>query len=148
MIAIITETWKGIRRGELSRRFRARALEWEHATIAVGFGFILLVNPGLFNLQSFRAFVGGPHVWGVVVMGLGLVNVVALIINGTIPRPTAAIRTITAASQIFLFLVISTGLLFSGVGGTGIWTYLVLGVFGFPAAAWALLDAVRPEYDE
>lgn len=146
MIALIKKTWEGITRREISTRFRPRALEWEHGLIAVGWGFTLLVNPGLFALPSFRAFLGGPYVWGGIVMGFGVLNVIALLINGLVARPTAAIRTITAASQIFLFLVIASGLLFSGVGGTGIWTYFILGVFGFPAAAWALLDAVAPEY--
>lgn len=127
-------------------RFRLRALEWEHAIIAFGFGVIVLVNPGLFDAPSFSAFVGGPTIWGCVVLGVGALNIIALIVNGSVPRPTAMARTLSAAAQIFLFLMLAAGFVFSGTWTTGWWTYFVLGIFGFPAAAWALLDAVAPEY--
>jgi len=132
----------------LRQRFRLRALEWQNACISIGFGVLILANPELFDAASFRGFIGGPAVWGIGVVVMGLANIGALIINGTRPKPTAALRTISAVLQVFLFLMLTIGFLASGTGTTGIATYGILAVFGFFAAAWALLDAVAPEYDQ
>ena len=148
MITVISKTVTIARTslGSVGHRFRLRAIEWEHAIIAVGFGATLLTNPALFDAPSFSAFVGGPMVWGWAVLSVGILNIIALIVNGSVPRPTAMARTLSAAAQIFLFLMLAAGFVFSGTWSTGWWTYFVLGIFGFPAAAWALLDAVAPEY--
>lgn len=132
----------------LRQRFRLRALEWQNAVISLGFGIFILTNPGLFDAPSWRGFVGGPAIWGGGIATMGVLNLAALVINGTVPRPTAALRTISALLQVFLFLMVSIGFLASGTGTTGIWTYGVLAVFGFFAASWALLDAVAPEYGQ
>ncbi|MCZ9335624.1 hypothetical protein, partial [Klebsiella pneumoniae] len=73
----------------LQQRFRLRALEWEHACISVVFGLSILIDPGIFDGASFRGFVGGPQLWGWGVLLMGLANIIALIINGTVPKPTA-----------------------------------------------------------
>lgn len=57
-------------------------------------------------------------------------------------------KAVSALLQVFLFLMLSIGFLASGTGTTGIGTYGVLAIFGFFAAAWALLDAVAPKYDQ
>lgn len=132
----------------LRQRFRLRSLEWEHATAAIVFGLTILINPDIFNAASFQGFVGGPYVWGGGILALGCVNIAALVINGTVPKPTAALRTISALLQVFLFLMLSIGFYASGTGTTGIGTYGVLAFYGFFAAAWALLDAVAPEYGQ
>jgi len=132
----------------LKQRFRLRSLEWEHACISVVFGLIVLIDPRIFDGASFRGFVGGPQLWGWGVLLMGIANIVALIINGTVPKPTAALRTISAALQIFLFGMLAIGFFLSGTGTTGMGTYAVLGLFGFFAASWALLDAVAPEYGQ
>jgi hypothetical protein len=143
MKAIIEES-----AGHLRQRFRLRSLEWQNASISIAFGLTILFNPGLFDATSFRGFVGGPLVWGWGIFVLGCVNVAALVINGTVPKPTAALRTISALLQVFLFLMLSIGFYASGTGTTGISTYGVLAFYGFFAAAWALLDAVAPEYGQ
>lgn len=132
----------------LRQRFRLRSLEWEHACISIVFGLIILYNPTLFDAASFQGFIGGPVLWGWGVLVMGTANVIALIVNGTRPKPTAALRTISALLQIFLFLMLAIGFFASGTGSTGIGTYGVLAIFGFFAAAWALLDAVAPEYGQ
>jgi hypothetical protein len=132
----------------LRQRFRLRVLEWQNATISIVFGLTILLNPGLFNAASFSGFVGGPWVWGSGICFLGCVNVAALVINGTVPKPTAALRTISALLQVFLFLMLSIGFYASGTGSTGIGSYGVMAFYGFFAAAWALLDAVAPEYGQ
>lgn len=143
MKAIIEE---GVR--HLRQRFRLRAIEWQNACISIGFGLFILNSPELFNAASFRGFLGGPVVWGSGAVIIGLVNIIALVINGTVPKPTAALRTMSAILQVFGFLMLSIGFLASGTGTTGIATYGILAVFGFFAACWALLDAVAPEYDQ
>ncbi|GHA27745.1 hypothetical protein GCM10007989_24540 [Devosia pacifica] len=143
MKAVIEESARHLR-----QRFRLRSLEWEHACISLVFGGILLFNPSLMDAESFSGFLGGSVVWGIGVLVLGCVNVAALIVNGTVPKPTAALRFVSALLQVFLFLMLSIGFLASGTGTTGIGTYCVLAIFGFFAAAWALLDAVAPEYDQ
>lgn len=132
----------------MRRRFRLRGLEWEHACIAIGWGPIVMLNPSIFDSPAFAAFWGGPMLWGLFVFLVGVFNVVALIVNGAVPRPTAIGRTASAVLQVLLFLLISTGLILSGTGTTGAWTYGMLALFGFPAAAWAFLDAVAPEYHD
>lgn len=143
MKAIIEES-----AGHLRQRFRLRSLEWQNATISIVFGLIILSNPGLFDAASFSGFVGGPWVWGTGIFTLGCINVAALVINGTVPKPTAALRTISALLQVFLFVMLSIGFYASGTGSTGIGTYGVMAFYGFFAAAWALLDAVAPEYGQ
>lgn len=143
MKAIIEEGARHLR-----QRFRLRALEWQNACISIGFGLFILASPDLFHAASFQGFIGGPTVWGTGATLIGVVNIVALIINGTVPKPTAALRTLSAVLQVFGFLMLSIGFLASGTGTTGIATYGVLAVFGFFAACWALLDAVAPEYDQ
>lgn len=143
MKAVIEESVAHVR-----QRFRLRVLEWQNAVIAIGFGFILLYNPTLFDAASFRGFIGGNAIWGFASIIVGLVGVVALIINGTVPKPTAALRTIAALLEVLLFLMVCLGFLISGTGTTGIWTYGVIGAFGFLGACWALLDAVAPEYGQ
>jgi hypothetical protein len=130
----------------LRQRFRLRALEWQNACISLGWGAIVLVNPSLFDAPAFRSFVGGPTVWGWGVLAVGLINIGALIINGTVPRPTAFARTLAACLQILLYLMLTAGFMFSGTLPPGIAVYGVLAIFGFFASAWALLDAVAPEY--
>ena len=132
----------------LRQRFRLRALEWQNACISLGFGLIVLGNPDLFGGASFRGFIGGASFWGWAVLLKGVVNISALINNGTVPKPTAALRTISAVLQVLLFLMLTIGFVASGTGTTGIVTYGVLAVFGFFAACWALLDAVAPEYGQ
>jgi len=132
----------------LRQRFRLRVLEWQNATISIVFGLTILLNPNLFDAVSFSGFVGGPWVWGSGIFALGCVNVAALVINGTVPKPTAALRTISALLQVFLFLMLSIGFYASGTGSTGIGSYGVMAFYGFFAAAWALLDAVAPEYGQ
>lgn len=143
MKAIIEESVSHVR-----QRFRLRVLEWQNATIAIGFGLFLLFNPDLFAAASFRGFIGGNVIWGIASAGVGMVGVVALIINGTVPKPTAALRTIAALLEVLLFLMVCLGFLVSGTWTTGIWTYGVIGAYGFLGACWALLDAVAPEYGQ
>jgi len=117
-------------------------LEWQNATISIVFGIIVLFNPGLFSASSFQAFVGGAPVWGGGIFAMGCVNVGALIINGTVPKPKAALHMISALLQVFFVVMLSIGFYASGAGTTGIRIYGVLAIFGFFAAAWALLDAM------
>ncbi|WP_172125301.1 hypothetical protein [Devosia sp. 919] len=131
----------------LRQRFRLRSLEWQNATISIVFGLTILFNPTLFD-ASFRGFVGGPWVWGSGIFALGCVNVAALVINGTVPKPT-----VCAAHHLRAVAGVSLSYAFHRLLCLGHWHHRYrhlrrLAFYGFFAAAWALLDAVAPEYGQ
>lgn len=140
--AIIVESARHLR-----QRFRLRALEWQNACITGGWGTMILATPSQFAAQSYSGFIGSAQMWGGAFLVVSLLSFGALIINGTVPRPTAMLRTIAAAAQVFLYLLLAIGFAVSGTGTPGITTYGFLALYGFFGGIWALFDAVNPEYD-
>ena len=144
MIAIIKRQ-AGEFAGRVRKRFRSRALEWEHALIMTFFGAIVLFNPSVFEGPSFTAFPGSSGVWGWGMLGAGVARIVALGVNGYMARPTALVRALSALSGIVLFAAISLGLLFSWTWPTGLAPYPVLGFFGLFSLYWAIFDVAIPD---
>lgn len=132
----------------IRRRFRDRALEWEHSVITVLFGFVLLANPAVFEGPSFVAFPGGPTIWGWLVTIAGTLRLAALCINGYMARPTALVRALASVSGILLFAAISLGFLFSWRWGTALAVYPVIGFFGLFSLYWAIFDVAIPDHHD
>lgn len=135
MIAVFTR--------RLQQRFRARALEWEHAGIAVLWGMILLGSPDLFGGRVFAAPIfqlPGPIVWGWAMLILGLARLAALAVNGYLARPTALIRSLSAIASVALFALICIGIVASGTPVTGLAAYLPMVGFDALAIYWAVID--------
>lgn len=145
MIIIIRKLADNEVAARIRSRFRARALEWEHASIMTIFGAIVLLNPEVFEGPSFSAFVGGPYLWGPCMLLAGVARLLALVINGYMARPTALVRALAALSGIALFAAISLGLLFSGTWPTGLAPYPVIGFFGLFSLYWSIFDVAIPD---
>lgn len=143
MILITTKAREVI--GRMRQRFRDRVLEWEHATITVLWGMVVLDNPDLFSTPSFVAFKGGPGLWGWTIVLAGIMRIAALCINGYMAQPTAIVRAFAAMTGIALFGAISLGLLFAWTWGTGLAVYPVLGFFGLFSLYWAIFDVASPD---
>ncbi len=108
---------------------------------------MMLSNPKQFLAPSYAGFAGSVQIWATSFLLVSALSFAALVINGTVPRPTAMARTIAAAAQVFLYLLLAIGFVVSGTGTPGITTYGFLALFGFFGGIWALFDAVNPEYD-
>jgi len=108
---------------------------------------MIMANPAQFKAPSYAGFAGPGEAWAAAFLLISALSFTALIINGTVPRPTAMLRTVAAGAQVFLYLLLSIGFAVSGTGTPGITTYGFLALFGFFGGIWALLDAVKPEYD-
>jgi hypothetical protein len=141
-VKAITET----KTTHLLQRFRLRVQEWQNACITGGWGVMIMANPEQFEAPSYAGFYGPAEFWAVAFMVVSVVSFTALYVNGTIPKPTAMLRTLAAGMQVFLYLLLFMGFMFSGTGTPGITTYGFLAFFGGLGGIWALLDAVKPEY--
>jgi hypothetical protein len=144
MIVISTKAHEVVARVRM--RFRARALEWEHAIITFLFGMIILANPAVFDGAGFVAFQGGPTVWGWGVTIAGILRLAALCVNGYMARPTALIRVLAGVSGILLFAAISLGFLFAWRWSTAFAVYPVVGFFGLFSVYWAVIDVAIPDH--
>lgn len=131
--------------GRIRQRFRARALEWEHAVMTFLWGLIVLGNPAQFDSPGFAAFKGGPMLWGWGVVIAGVFRIGALCVNGYMARPTALVRVLAGVSGILLFAAISLGFLFSWRWGTALAMYPVVGFFGLFSVYWAIFDVAIPD---
>lgn len=129
----------------ISQRFRARVLEWEHSIMCTLWGMIIILNPAVFQGPGFVAFLGGPTLWGWLVMLSGMACLIALGINGYMARPTAMARTISAGLRIILFSLMSLGFLFSWQWSTALAVYPVVAGFGLFPLFWTLLDVAAPD---
>lgn len=142
MKAVIEESHRHLR-----QRFRLRIQEWQNACITGGWGAMMLLTPEQFLAPSYAGFVGPVQIWATAFLLVSALSFIALIVNGTVPRPTALARTVAAGAQVFLYLLLAIGFVVSGTGTPGVTTYGFLALFGFFGGIWALLDAVKPEYD-
>lgn len=152
MAVIVVEKSKEVVR-RIRDRFRSRVLEWEHSIIATLWGLIVLTNPSVFTGPGFVAFWGPVDgksaIWGYLVFTVGMVRILALVVNGYMARPTAIVRVVSAVLGILLFGALSLGFLFSWRFSTPLALYPVLGFFGLFSFYWALFDvAVPDEHDD
>lgn len=129
----------------IQSRFRDRVLEWEHTVMMIVFGFILLINPGIFEGPGFVAFWGGPYLWGSIVLFAGLLRLAALCVNGYMHTPTSLVRAIGAGSGILVFAAISLGFLFTWRWPTALAMYPVVGFYGLFSLAWSIRDVATPD---
>lgn len=132
----------------LRTRFRQRALEWEHASIAVLLGVVFVSHPELFKGDAYSAPIfqlTGPAIWGWVILTTGALRLIALAINGYMAQPTALIRAISAALGVGLFGVITLGILTSGTVISALAAWIPITVFGLFSISWAIVDVGIPD---
>jgi hypothetical protein len=129
----------------ISSKFRSRSLEWEHTVMMILFGFIVLVNPAIFEGPGFVAFWGGPYLWGSFILLFGIVRLAALCVNGYMAKPTAMVRALGAGCGILVFAALTLGFLFSWRWSTALSMYPVVGFFGLFPLAWSILDVALPD---
>lgn len=98
----------------LLHRFPGRAVEWGESLILSTVGWVLLLHqtPELFTRIYFApmAAMASQEVWGVGCMFIGLLRVVFLFINGTMPRTSSYLRSAGAFLSCFAWFSICYGL--------------------------------------
>lgn len=105
---------------ELKKHFPPRAIEWLIGVILVSWGITVILTPGLFTQN--HAYLGllamAPQErWGLYALGVGLVRVLALFINGSWTR-TPVIRLVCSFFSAFVWTQVFLGLLNSPVPTT------------------------------
>ncbi len=117
----------------LMHRFPGRAVEWGESLILSTVGWTLLIaqTPALFTRPYFQhmASMASQEVWGYGCLTIGLLRVVFLFVNGTMPRTSSYLRAIGAFFSIFCWFSISYGLAqheFVGLG-MSVFPWLLIG---------------------
>ncbi|KQY31815.1 hypothetical protein [Rhizobium sp. Root483D2] len=116
----------------ITHRFGPRMMEWFSGAVTATFGVILLVGDNLFAQPSwagFSAFFGGSQeLFGVIMLGLGMLRLVALIINGAKKKVTPQIRQVAAFFGLAIWFGVVVGFYSSGVISTwaAIYPWLVV----------------------
>lgn len=128
---------------------RPRLMEWMHSIMLVLWGSILLRPDDTFG--SSPAFVGlariaSEDVWAWTVIGVGLLRVTALLING-LWRPSYTVRAVTSFLSLFIWFTISLGLLASPHATTGLAIYPVLCLFECVNLYYSTLDGAFARKD-
>lgn len=139
MIIVLYENVR-VAAGRIRKKFQSRALEWEHSVMIFLFGVIVIANPAIFKLPAFAQFWGGPSLWGPMSLGVGVLRITALCINGYMAKPTAWIRAIGSVFGIALFAGISYGFVLAGGLTTGFAMYPIAGIFGYFALSVSVTD--------
>jgi hypothetical protein len=111
--------------------FPARASEWALAGMMVSWGYLILLPEAMFTRSpafNEMAAMASETTWGLAAMGIGLVRLVALFINGTFAqtwygRWSPHVRGMMSALAVFVWLSISIGVLQSSTVTTGMAVY-------------------------
>lgn len=112
-------------RTNFSAVFVARMIEWEHAVSLFLFGYVLLVNPGLFEGGSYVSFLriwDSQIGWAGICMIVGALRFLILAVNGLIRR-SPHLRAMFAAISAFVWMQLSLGFLASGNFSTALAVY-------------------------
>ncbi|SER62001.1 hypothetical protein SAMN05216548_13110 [Faunimonas pinastri] len=111
----------------ITSHFRARVTEWALAGALFGWGYILKLPSPTFDQPSYgeMARFASEDTWGQVCFWVGLVRIVALIVNGSI-RPSYHLRAVLAFFSCFIWFQILIGLIKVGTVSTGIAMYAVV----------------------
>lgn len=106
----------------LHEHFRVRATDWLLSAILFSWGLnILAMKPEVWSLPIYSglASIAPQQTWSIYAIGLGLVRIGALFVNGAIQRSPHA-RMIGAFLAIFIWVQISLGLIASNASGDGV----------------------------
>jgi len=124
----------------IRHRFGPRLSEWAIATVITLWGVVLLLPADTMEGPSWVVFreLLPEHVWGALMISLGLLRLGGLIVNGARRTITPWIRMVSACVGVVLFIGISAGFGLSGVIGTWIAvypTFVVVELFNIHRAA-------------
>lgn len=124
----------------LQKTFPMRIAEWLAAFVMANWGVMLLLNPGIMERSVSWANMlemAPERCWGFAALGIGVVRLAALAINGAWRR-SPHLRSICAFLAVFLWLQITFALLTNGVTTTAVAVYpwfLLLDVWNAGRAA-------------
>jgi hypothetical protein len=83
--------------------FRKRLLEWMTSFILVGIGLIMLVFPASFDRPNYQIFSDHSILWLIACLGVGVLRMIALVINGSWNGGTPLLRLIGSISGMGIF---------------------------------------------
>ncbi|MDR3473309.1 MAG: hypothetical protein P4M09_16745 [Devosia sp.] len=114
----------------ISHRFHSRRTEWTAGVQSVIWGLVLLAPGNVFDFPAFIIFRGliDERLMGWGMVGLGVLRLIGLIVNGARKEVTPWIRVGTAFLGCGVFTSISMGLAASGVWSTWLAAWPVLAV--------------------
>jgi hypothetical protein len=110
---------------EMKKHFEQRAIEWWSAGSLASWGFMVLLVPGMFQLNPacHALLVFAPqHVWGLAAFMAGCLRLFALFVNGMWYR-TPAVRWLTTMISIFIWFCITAAFASSPITNMGIVIY-------------------------
>jgi hypothetical protein len=115
----------------ITHRFGPRMMEWFSGAVTATFGVILLTGDNLFAQPSwagFASFFGSQELFGAIMLGLGILRLVALIVNGAKKKVTPQIRQVAAFFGLAIWFGVVVGFYSSGVISTwaAIYPWLVV----------------------
>ncbi len=109
----------------VQHRFGPRLPEWMLATIAAGWGGVMLLPARTFDqpsYQGFRALFGSEEGLGALMLLVGLICIGGLIVNGARKRVTPWIRVSTAAVRFLVWIGLFAAHALGGI--VGVWLVL------------------------
>lgn len=109
----------------MKKHFQLRAIEWWSAGSMASWGFMVLLVPGMFEINPacHALLVFAPqHVWGLAAFVAGALRLTALFINGLWYR-TPAVRWITTMGSIFIWFCITAAFFSSPIANMGVVVY-------------------------
>lgn len=140
---VIVRIGKGIH-----EHFPARASEWVLSFMIVRWGQIVASPDALFDISpafSQMKLFAPEWAWGYAAMAIGLLRLIALIVNGTFSetrygRWSPHVRAVISSLSCFFWTQISLGIYYADIGSTGLAVYPGLALLD----AW---NAVRASGD-
>lgn len=111
---------------QVAHRFGPRMPEWFLAAVTALLGIVLLLPEETFlqpTWAGFRALFGDENLLGWVMVGLGLVRIGGLIVNGARKHVTPRIRQVSAGGGFLLFMGWTCAFAASGVISTWLAIY-------------------------
>lgn len=117
----------------VTEHFRARASEWTLAAMLVLWGCIVYAPGDTFTTPAWTVMqlMMSETTWGLFALGIGVIRLVALIMNGTFRttwygRLSPHVRAVMAGLSCFVWSQITLGLLLGGTISTGLAIYPLL----------------------
>ena len=130
----------------IAGHFPVRVTCWVLSAILLNMGFVLVGRPDFFHEQKvylFMARVGSPEFWGITCILLGILRVLSLIINGTVPwfHWTPHMRSGLATLSCLIWFQFTIGFLTTPLSGLGVAVYPFLLLLDFYNAFMASIEA-------
>lgn len=115
----------------IQHRFGPRMMEWFSGAVTATFGVILLAGDDLFSQPSwsgFRDIFVTQERFGVIMLILGFLRLIALVVNGAKKKVTPQIRQVAAGFGLIIWFGVCAGFYSSGVISTwaAIYPWLVI----------------------